>query len=107
MKPLKIIDSSTQSSTPLVLHEKERSNPHSIQSPLRTAVEYAVKKYLSELEGQRSTGLYNIVLAEIEIPLLKVALEYTNKNQSHAAQLLGLSRSTLRKKLKQCVEARS
>ena len=42
-----------------------------------------------------------MVLAEMEIPLLEKVLEYTSGNQTKAAELLGLNRGTLRKKLKQ------
>ncbi len=45
--------------------------------------------------------LYQMVLAEMEIPLLEKVLEYTRGNQTKAAELLGLNRGTLRKKLKQ------
>ena len=45
--------------------------------------------------------LYPMVLAEMEIPLLEKVLEYTRGNQTKAAELLGLNRGTLRKKLKQ------
>jgi Fis family transcriptional regulator len=41
-----------------------------------------------------------MVLAEVEVPLLEAVMEYTKGNQSRAAILLGLSRGTLRKKLK-------
>jgi len=46
-------------------------------------------------------GLYDLVLAEVEAPLLEVTLTYVQGNQSKAAELLGLNRGTLRKKLKQ------
>lgn len=69
--------------------------------PLHVCVEQSLKAYLAQLEGQQATDLYSIVLAEVEVPLLKVILEYTQHNQSQAAQLLGLSRNTLHKKLKQ------
>jgi Fis family transcriptional regulator len=42
-----------------------------------------------------------MVLAEIELPLLEAALQKTRGNQTKTAILLGLSRGTLRKKLKQ------
>jgi Fis family transcriptional regulator len=42
-----------------------------------------------------------MVMAEVEAPLLAVVLEYTKDNQSRAAELLGLNRGTLRKKMKE------
>jgi Fis family transcriptional regulator, factor for inversion stimulation protein len=67
--------------------------------PLRIYVEQALREYLVRLEGQAITDLYELVLFEIELPLFKVILEYAKKNKTQAADLLGLSRSTLRKKL--------
>ena len=57
--------------------------------------------YFNQLEGEPVSELYQMVLAEMEIPLLEKVLEYTRGNQTKAAELLGLNRGTLRKKLKQ------
>jgi len=69
--------------------------------PLRVSVEQALMRYFSHLDGQNACGLYDLVLAEVEAPLLEVTLAYVQGNQSKAAELLGLNRGTLRKKLKQ------
>jgi len=69
--------------------------------PLRVSVEQALVRYFSHLDGQNACGLYDLVLAEVEAPLLEVTLAYVQGNQSRAAELLGLNRGTLRKKLKQ------
>lgn len=68
---------------------------------LRDSVEHAVTSYFKHLEGQDVTDVYEMVLAEVEIPLLEVVMKYTRHNQTKAAQVLGLNRGTLRKKLKQ------
>jgi len=70
-------------------------------SNLRDSVTAAVRKYLDELDGQLSTNVYEMVLAEIEAPLLKEIMAYTRNNQTRASLMLGLNRGTLRKKLKQ------
>ena len=70
-------------------------------SNLRDAVTTAVRKYLEELDGQLSTDVYQMVLAEIEAPLLAEIMAYTRNNQTRASLMLGLNRGTLRKKLKQ------
>ncbi len=62
-------------------------------------VRQCVEKYFTQLNGHDSSGLYDLVLAEVEKPLLETALKYADFNQSKAAKLLGMSRSTLRKKL--------
>lgn len=69
--------------------------------PLRNCVERALHNYFVQLGEQMPTNLYELVLAEVEAPLLEATLQRTRGNQTKAAKLLGLSRGTLRKKLKQ------
>lgn len=69
--------------------------------PLRECVSSAMARYFDQLNGEMSTDLYQMVLAEIEHPLLESVMRYTGGNQTRAAKLLGLNRGTLRKKLKQ------
>lgn len=71
------------------------------QQTIRDCVERAMRNYFSHLDGHDVSDIYQMVLAEVEIPLLEVVLEYTRNNQSRAAEALGLNRGTLRKKLKQ------
>jgi len=70
-------------------------------SALREHVSVTVKQYLTELDGELTTGFYEMVLTQVEAPLLKEIMDYTNDNQTKASTLLGLNRGTLRKKLKQ------
>lgn len=62
-------------------------------------VRLSVKEYFSRLEGHSVNELYTMVLSEVERPLIETVLEQCGYNQSKAAQMLGLSRSTLRKKM--------
>ena len=62
-------------------------------------VRQSVENYFAHLNGHDSSGLYQLVLTEVEKPLLETALKHSDFNQSKAAKILGLSRSTLRKKL--------
>ena len=71
------------------------------QKSLRDYVSEAMQRYFEDLDGQDTKELYDIVMAEVEPPLLEAAMKYTGQNQSKAAALLGLNRGTLRKKLKQ------
>ncbi len=81
---------------------KEETYVSSAQTPsLRDSVELAVSNYFQHLEGQDVTDVYDMVMSEVETPLLEVVLKYTRHNQTKAAQVLGLNRGTLRKKLKQ------
>jgi len=68
---------------------------------LRESVTAAVRHYLNDLDGQISTDVYQMVLAEVEAPLLEEIMAYTRNNQTKASIMLGLNRGTLRKKLKQ------
>ena len=70
-------------------------------SNLRDAVTTAVREYLDQLDGQLSSDVYQMVLAEVEAPLLAEIMAYTRNNQTKASIMLGLNRGTLRKKLKQ------
>ncbi len=67
---------------------------------LGDAVRESVQKYMDTMADEPVTELYEMVLAEIEAPLLEYLLEHTSNNQSRTAKILGLNRGTLRKKLK-------
>ena len=74
---------------------------HKYHETLRNSVERVMKRYLSHIDGQDVTNIYDMVLSEIEPPLLETIMTYVKGNQSRAASILGLNRGTLRKKLKQ------
>ena len=77
-------------------HQRDAGTPN-----LREAVTASVRHYLDELDGQLSTDVYQMVLAQVEAPLLEEIMAYTRNNQTKASVMLGLNRGTLRKKLKQ------
>lgn len=64
-------------------------------------VKTAVELYFAQLNGHTAADLYNMVISEVEKPLLETTLRQSGYNQTKAAKALGLSRSTLRKKLDQ------
>ena len=70
------------------------------QGTLRESVELAMKNYFSQLEEEQPTDNYELVMAEVEAPLMEAVMAYTNGNQTKASTVLGLNRGTLRKKLK-------
>jgi Fis family transcriptional regulator, factor for inversion stimulation protein len=70
-------------------------------APIRQCVEQALKLYFEELQGEGTAGLYDLVIAEVEKPLLEAVLRHAGGNQSKAARYLGINRNTLRKKLSQ------
>jgi Fis family transcriptional regulator len=67
---------------------------------LRDCVEIAMNNYFENLDGQSVSEVYEMVLSEVEPPLLEAVLSHTRYNQTKASQVLGLNRGTLRKKLK-------
>ena len=69
-------------------------------SQLSHAVKHSIRRYLFELEGTQPSNMYELVLRQIEQPLFEAILEHTKGNQSRAAEMLGLNRGTLRKKLR-------
>jgi Fis family transcriptional regulator len=89
-KTLKKVEKSTEADT--ILRHKYGS--------LSECVEVAIKDYFKQLEGHHTANLYDMLLAEVEAPMLKATLEHTKGNQCRAAEILGISRGTLRKKLK-------
>ena len=67
---------------------------------LHKHTEEALNQYFENLNGDRPGELYDLVMGEVERPLFKVVMDYTDGNQSQAAGILGINRGTLRKKLK-------
>jgi Fis family transcriptional regulator, factor for inversion stimulation protein len=68
--------------------------------PLRTQTAAALDEYFTNLNGDRPGHLYELVLREVEEPLFRAVLDYVAGNQSRAAEVLGMNRGTLRKKLR-------
>ncbi len=67
---------------------------------LREHVALSMQSYLKQMNGQPLNEVYDLVLTQVEEPLLRAIMEHTRNNQTKAAQVLGLNRGTLRKKLK-------
>ena len=63
-------------------------------------VRRAIEVYFKDLDGERASGVYDMVINCVEKPLLESVLHKLRGNQSHAAQVLGINRNTLRKKMK-------
>lgn len=68
---------------------------------LRQAVRDTLRNYFTNIGGEQPVDFYSILLEEIERPMLEVLINHTHYNQVKMAQILGISRGTLRKKLKQ------
>lgn len=70
-------------------------------TPLRDHVAETLRIYFHNLGGQAPSNLYDLVLREVEPPLLDIVMKFTRGNQTQAAIILGINRGTLRKKLRQ------
>jgi Fis family transcriptional regulator, factor for inversion stimulation protein len=79
-----------------VMQDKQEQN-----EALSLQVISAVKGYLNAVNNKGSNlNLYQLIVEEVEAPLFRTVMEMTRYNQSKAARVLGLSRGTLRTKLK-------
>lgn len=76
-----------------------RINPLSDGDMART-VRRAIDGYFKDLDGEKASGVYDMVINSVEKPLLESVLSRVRGNQTHAAQMLGLNRNTLRKKMR-------
>lgn len=75
------------------------TTPSNTTQSLGQSVRQALQQYFTQLDGVTPANLYNMVIAEVEKPLIEMVLKLTNGNQSKAALVLGISRGTLRKKM--------
>ena len=65
-------------------------------------VRNALVEYFKDLDGEEpSCGMYDMVMDCVEKPLIEMVLEHVGGNQTHAADMLGINRNTLRKKMLQ------
>ncbi|MCG6895595.1 MAG: Fis family transcriptional regulator [Thiocapsa sp.] len=81
-------------STELKVVEADRTDP------LSKCVQDALGFYLENMAGHQVSNLYELVIEEVERPLFETVLKHTNGNLSLAAKMLGLTRATLRKRLR-------
>jgi Fis family transcriptional regulator, factor for inversion stimulation protein len=82
------------------VNDKHESSPRQ-ESTLRSEVEKSLQRFFQYLEDEPVTDLHQMVMAEVEAPLLEAIMRHTGNNQSKASIMLGLNRGTLRTKLKQ------
>ena len=70
------------------------------KQPIRRSVTSAIELFLLDMNGHEVNDLYHVVLSEVEPAILDVVMNFVEGNQTEAAEMLGISRGTLRKKLK-------
>ena len=69
--------------------------------PLRECVRESIDEFFGHMGDHPCRGLYAMVMAEVEAPLFEAVMNHTGGNQSNAAEMLGINRGTLRKKLRE------
>lgn len=70
------------------------------ETDLERSVRRAVDGYFRDLDGEKPQGVYDMVINCVERPLIEAVLLRVDGNQTHAAEMLGINRNTLRKKMK-------
>jgi Fis family transcriptional regulator len=68
-------------------------------SEIAECVRKSLEKYFKDLDGERPRTVYEMVLKNVEKPMIEVVLDYAEGNQTVAAKWLGINRNTLRKKI--------
>lgn len=69
------------------------------QQDIAACVRGALEKYFRDLDGEKPSGIYDMVLRSVEKPMLEIVLQQAGGNQTAASDMLGINRNTLRKKL--------
>lgn len=70
------------------------------ENTLRAEVQRSLARYFENIEDEAVTDLHQLVISEVEAPLIEAVMRYCGNNQSKASIMLGLNRGTLRTKLK-------
>ena len=69
------------------------------KGPVATCVKSALERYFHDLNGENVSGIYEMVIHEVERPMLEIVMRHAKSNQCKAAEILGINRNTLRKKI--------
>ena len=68
---------------------------------LHEAVKRSLERYFKDMDGEKPTSIHDMVLRNVEKPMIELVLSHAKGNQSLAAEMLGINRNTLRKKMQQ------
>ena len=71
------------------------------ENEIASCIRKAIDDYLSDLDGEKPSQMYGMVISSVEKPLIEVVMQFTKGNQTQAAEFLGINRNTLRQKMKQ------
>jgi Fis family transcriptional regulator, factor for inversion stimulation protein len=68
-------------------------------SDIEKCIRESLERYFHDLDGEKPCAIYDMVLSQVERPMLEVVMRHVDGNQTRAAELLGINRNTLRRKL--------
>lgn len=68
---------------------------------LSECVRKSLDRYFKDLDGEKPRAVYEMVMKNVERPMLEAVLHRAEGNQTIAADMLGINRNTLRKKIQQ------
>ena len=78
---------------------KMQSNQKKVQTFLERWLDKSIKQYVGVMDEKNNGHLHELIIGGIEKPLVEIVLKETNGNQTQAANILGINRNTLRKKI--------
>ncbi len=70
-----------------------------MSNDIADCVKRALTQYFHDLDGQAPHAVYDMVIHAVEKPMLELVMKRANGNQTIAANILGINRNTLRRKL--------
>jgi Fis family transcriptional regulator, factor for inversion stimulation protein len=68
---------------------------------LSDCVKRSLERYFKDMDGEKPTSIYEMVLRNVERPMIETVLGHAKGNQTLAAEMLGINRNTLRSKMQQ------
>jgi Fis family transcriptional regulator len=71
------------------------------ENEIAACLRRSLNRYFKDLDGECPAGVYDMVLSAVEKPLLVYILDRAEGNQTRAADMLGINRNTLRKKMRE------
>ena len=76
-----------------------QNSQEKVYSFLEKWLDKSIKQYVGAMDLQNNGHLHELIMGGIEKPLVEIVLKETNGNQTQAANILGINRNTLRKKI--------
>ena len=76
-----------------------QSNEKKVHTFLEKWLDKSIRQYVGAMDEKNNGHLHELIIGGIEKPLVEIVLKETNGNQTQAANILGINRNTLRKKI--------